>query len=49
MIVKRLNAIENLGSMDVLCTDKTGTLTEGVVKQDGTFDYKGTSSIRFYT
>jgi len=44
VIVKRLNAIENLGSMDVLCTDKTGTLTEGVVKLDGTFDYKGTSS-----
>lgn len=44
VIAKRLNAIENLGSMDVLCTDKTGTLTEGVVKLDGTFDYKGMSS-----
>lgn len=29
VIVKRLNAIQNLGAMDVLCTDKTGTLTEG--------------------
>ncbi len=27
-IVKRLNAIQNLGAMDVLCTDKTGTLTQ---------------------
>ena len=27
MIVKRLNSIQNLGAMDVLCTDKTGTLT----------------------
>lgn len=31
VIVRKLNAIENFGSMDVLCTDKTGTLTEGVV------------------
>jgi Mg2+-importing ATPase len=28
VVVKRLNAIQNVGSMDVLCTDKTGTLTE---------------------
>ncbi len=34
VIVRRLSAIENFGSMDVLCTDKTGTLTEGVIKLD---------------
>lgn len=31
VIVKRLNAIENFGNMNVLCSDKTGTLTEGKV------------------
>ena len=31
VIVKRLNALQNLGAMDVLCTDKTGTLTEDKV------------------
>jgi Mg2+-importing ATPase len=31
VIVRRLESIENFGSMDTLCTDKTGTLTEGVV------------------
>ncbi len=34
VIVRRLDSIENLGSMDLLCTDKTGTLTEGVIKLD---------------
>lgn len=30
VIVKRLNAIQNFGAMDVLCTDKTGTLTQTI-------------------
>lgn len=34
VIVRRLASIENLGSMNLLCTDKTGTLTEGVVSLD---------------
>jgi Mg2+-importing ATPase len=41
VIVRRLESIENFGSMDVLCTDKTGTLTLGVVKLDGALDVKG--------
>lgn len=43
VIVKRLGAIENLGSMDVLCTDKTGTLTKGVVQLDKALDITGQS------
>ena len=31
VVVKRLSAIEDLGSIDVLCTDKTGTLTENIL------------------
>ena len=44
VIVRRLTAIENFGSMDVLCTDKTGTLTEGVVRLDGALDTQGQPS-----
>ncbi len=32
VIVKRLASIENFGSMDVLCSDKTGTLTQGIMR-----------------
>ena len=44
VIVRRLESIENFGSMDVLCTDKTGTLTEGVVQLDGALDVQGQPS-----
>jgi Mg2+-importing ATPase len=44
VIVRRLAAIENFGSMDILCTDKTGTLTEGVVKLDSAVDPDGNVS-----
>jgi len=44
VLVRHLSAIENLGSMDVLCTDKTGTLTEGVVRLEGAYDPDGTAS-----
>ncbi len=44
VIVRRLNAIENFGSMDVLCTDKTGTLTEGIIKLDAANDPQGQPS-----
>jgi Mg2+-importing ATPase len=44
VIVRRLASIENFGSMDTLCTDKTGTLTEGVVKLDGALDAQGNPS-----
>jgi len=44
VLVRRLNAIENLGSMDVLCTDKTGTLTEGVINLEGGYDTAGAPS-----
>ena len=44
VIVRRLNSIENLGSMDVLCTDKTGTLTAGVIKLDGALAPAGGAS-----
>jgi Mg2+-importing ATPase len=46
VLVRHLNAIENLGSMDVLCTDKTGTLTEGVVSLEGAYDDQGRASAR---
>ncbi len=46
VIVKRLTAIENFGSMDVLCCDKTGTLTEGKVRLHAALAADGTASDR---
>ena len=42
--MRRLESIENFGSMDILCTDKTGTLTQGVVQLDGALDVNGKPS-----
>ena len=44
VIVKRLSAIHNLGSMDVLCTDKTGTLTEARIELVRHVDWRGAPS-----
>jgi Mg2+-importing ATPase len=44
VIVKKLSSIHNLGSMDVLCTDKTGTLTEGRIRLERHLDAKGNDS-----
>jgi len=42
VIVKRLASIENFGSMNVLCSDKTGTLTEGIVHVQSACNVEGT-------
>ncbi len=40
-IVKRLAAIENFGNMNIISSDKTGTLTEGTVKLQSSLDIYG--------
>jgi P-type Mg2+ transporter len=44
VIVKRLASIENFGSMNVICSDKTGTLTEGIVRVQSACDLEGSPS-----
>ena len=46
VIVKRLASIENFGGMDVLCSDKTGTLTQGKVRLHAALDIDGRESER---
>jgi Mg2+-importing ATPase len=48
VIVKRLAAVQDLGAMDVLCTDKTGTLTEAELRVAGALDAEGRSSARVF-
>ena len=49
VIVKRLPAIHDLGAMDVLCTDKTGTLTEARIRLVRHLDPQGGESERVFT
>src|ERR1022692_727708 len=44
VIVKRLSAIENFGSMNILCSDKTGTITEGKVTLKDALDIEANHS-----
>jgi Mg2+-importing ATPase len=49
VIVKRLASIENFGSMNILCSDKTGTITEGKVKLNKAFSVSGLDSEKVLT
>ena len=45
-IVKRLNAIQNFGAMDILCTDKTGTLTQNKIILERHLDVHGKEDLQ---
>jgi len=47
VIVKRLNSIQNFGAMDVLCTDKTGTITQGKIVLEKHLDPHGEPSEKY--
>ncbi len=49
VIVKRLDAIEDIGAVDILCTDKTGTLTTGDIMFDAAVDLEGRPSAEVHT
>jgi len=44
VVVKKLTSIENFGSMNILCSDKTGTITEGIMRVHSTIGPTGTTS-----
>jgi len=46
VIVKKLSSIQNLGAVNIFCSDKTGTLTEGIVKVQGAVDGEDNPSER---
>src|SRR5450759_327013 len=48
VIVKRLASIENFGSMNVICSDKTGTLTEGTVQVESALDVNGETNDKVF-
>jgi Mg2+-importing ATPase len=44
VIVKNIDSIQNLGAMNILCTDKTGTLTQDRIVLERYLDYRGKES-----
>jgi Mg2+-importing ATPase len=48
VIVKRLASIENFGSMNIICSDKTGTLTEGTVQVESALDVNGEANDKVF-
>lgn len=48
VIVKKLSSIENLGNMDILCCDKTGTLTEGIFSLENYINLDGINDEKIY-
>jgi len=48
VIIKRLSSIENFGSMNIICSDKTGTLTEGTVLVESANDVNGDASEKVF-
>ncbi|NLB50944.1 MAG: magnesium-translocating P-type ATPase, partial [Clostridiaceae bacterium] len=46
VIIKNLNSIQNLGSIDILCTDKTGTITQDRVALEYHLDLSGEENVR---
>jgi Mg2+-importing ATPase len=48
VIVKRLASIENFGSMNIICSDKTGTLTEGIVQVESALDVNGSENEKVF-
>jgi len=48
VIVKRLSSIENFGSMNIICSDKTGTLTEGTVQLQSALNAEGNANDKVF-
>ncbi|HTK11031.1 MAG TPA: magnesium-translocating P-type ATPase [Ktedonobacteraceae bacterium] len=46
VIVKHLESMQNFGSIDVLCSDKTGTITKGIMSLNSSLDLNGNTSER---
>ncbi|QGS51593.1 magnesium-translocating P-type ATPase [Spiroplasma tabanidicola] len=44
VLVKNLNAVQNMGAIDILCTDKTGTITSGEIHLDRVMDFNGSKN-----